>query len=287
MKVFTCLLAILPAVPAMAGDLHLADRQCRSVHLAYDAPPAAWATIEVTPTRSAPGTYFCALGFSRGYLGMQELADGKKVILFSVWDSPDPDNKTDRPEDTAESRRAGVVRVGEGVREKRFGGEGTGSQSFFDYGWSLEKPVRFAVHAAADGGLTTFTGYFYDASRRKWQLMTSVRTATRGTLTGLYSFIEDFRRNHESARQIRRASFTDGWVREAGGSWQPMIEARFTADATPAATIDAGPAENGFFLQTGGATANEHVPLGQPLHRPQPPRAAPAMAMPADPGPVR
>ncbi|MBB5350785.1 hypothetical protein HNR46_001019 [Haloferula luteola] len=243
----------------------LADRQCRSVHLAYQAPPAQWACIEVTPTQSSPGTYFCALGFSRGYLGMQELADGRKVVLFSVWDSPDAGNLTDRPEHTDPAKRTGVVQIGKGVREQRFGGEGTGSQSFFEYPWSLEKPVRFAVHSYPEGSLTTYTGFFYDDSRHQWQLMASFRTATRDALTGLYSFIEDFRRNQQSAHQQRRAEFHQAWAQDLDGNWQPLLEAQFTADSNPSHAIDAGTAGTRFFLQTGGATRNIHQPLGSSL----------------------
>ena len=261
------------AIPAIAEeDADLAKRQCRSVHLAYEAPVAQWAVLEVTATESAPGTYFCALGFSRGYLGMQELADGKKVILFSVWDSPDEQNLSDRPEDTALAKRVGVVRIGEGVREKRFGGEGTGSQSFFDHDWELGKPVRFALHSGEAG---LFSGYFYDDAQRRWQLMATFRTSTEDRLKGLYSFIEDFRRDGESARKERRAVFSRTWVRDLEDVWSPVTRARFTADATPSPAIDAGIIDGSFFLQTGGSTRNEHTPLWDGLSRPTPAGSGP------------
>lgn len=272
----TAALALLPVLATAIEGPELAKRQCRSVHLGYKAPPSEWATIEIVPRQSAPGTYFCALGFNKGYFGMQELADGKKVVIFSVWDSPDKDNRTDRPQDTAEELRAGVVKVGEGVRQGRFGGEGTGCQSFFDYDWKTGKPVRFAVHAANTGGVTTFTGHFYDEHRKTWQLMASFRTASQAPLSGLYSFIEDFRRNYESAKITRRAEFLNGWARDTEGTWHPLVQARFTADGTPSESIDADPLAHGFFLQTGGDTTNAHTKLWETMTRDAPAGDAPA-----------
>ncbi len=111
---------------------------------------------------------------------------------------------------------------GEGVRVGRFGGEGTGAQSFYDYDWKIGEVVRFLVQAEAGEGFTEFRSWFYDNGRKKWQVMTRFRTPTSGIrLKGGYSFIEDFRRNYESARIQRVAQFQNGWVEcylvETGG----------------------------------------------------------------------
>src|SRR5207245_6268437 len=76
-----------------AGEAAADEKQtaCRSVHLWYKAPEAAAFYNEVTVERSAPGTYFCVCGWDRGYFGIQELGNGKKVIIFSVWDSEQND----------------------------------------------------------------------------------------------------------------------------------------------------------------------------------------------------
>src|SRR5258705_5184671 len=67
-------------------------RAARSVHLFYTAPEADWFYNELTVEQSTAGSYFMACGFSHGDFGMQELGDGKKVVLFSVWD---PGNRND------------------------------------------------------------------------------------------------------------------------------------------------------------------------------------------------
>ena len=257
--IFLSLLPLLSIGVAVAqnseGEM-LAKRQCRSVHLGYKAPPAEWAVIEVSPKLSAPGTYFCAMGFNSGYFGFQELGDGKKVVIFSVWDKAKPGHN-DRDQSTIpESERVGVLKVGEGVRPMRFGGEGTGSKSFFDYDWEIGETLRFAVQAKPEGKLTTFTGYFFDNKRKQWQLMAKFRTELGQPIRGLYSFIEDFRRNFQSAKIARRAEYLNCWVKPNKGEWQAASIAKFTADGTPSNTIDAGPIKGsqGFFLQTGGDT---------------------------------
>ena len=278
------ILAAALAATALLGSAdaiepaELAKRQCRSIHLGYPAPASEWAVIDVVAEKSAPGTYFCAMGFNRGYFGMQELASGKKVVIFSVWDKHDPNNKTDRQQDTAEANRVGVIEVGDGVRKGRFSGEGTGSQSFYDYDWKIGEPVRFAVHAKPEGEFTTYTGQFYDASRKQWQLMASFRTHSGAPLAGLYSFVEDFRRNYESAKIARRARFVNGWAMNTEGAWHPLIQARFTADPTPSNAIDAAPVEDGFFLQTGGDTKNEKTKLRDMMKRPKPAADKPALS---------
>lgn len=241
---------------ASAPDLEMEKkRQCRSVHLGYEMKESTVLYNEIVVQQSAPGTYFCALGFNKGYFGMQELANGKKVILFSVWDN----SQTNDKHAVDESKRARVLETGEGVRTGRFGGEGTGAQSFYDYDWKTGETVRFLVQAkqVEDGGtqFTDFRGWFYDNTRRKWQLMTALRTPTTGIrLRGGYSFVEDFRRNYESAKIIRRARYQNTWAMGLDGKWTALTRARFTGDRNPATNVDAGKEGDGFFLQTGGAT---------------------------------
>src|SRR5947199_6598223 len=82
--------AFVLAAAAGADDqeygVHPPPRAARSVHLHYPAPEAVLFYNEVTVAESPPGTYFCACGFSHGYFGIQELANGDHVVLFSVWD---------------------------------------------------------------------------------------------------------------------------------------------------------------------------------------------------------
>ncbi len=81
----------------------------------------------------------------------------------------------------------------------------------------------------------------------------------QGSLTGLYSFVEDFRRNVKSIQERRTATFGAGWVMDADGEWHPLSKAVFTADGTPLDNINAGVIEDRFFLATGGETQQERA----------------------------
>jgi hypothetical protein len=229
-------------------------RAARSVHLNYAAPAADLYYNELTVEKSVPGSYFMACGFEHGYFGIQELGDGRKVVLFSVWDP----GKGNNPNQVPEKDRVEVLYHAGDVRAKRFGGEGTGGQSFFDYPWKVGETYRFLVKAETTDKKTAFSGYFYLPEKKDWKHLVTFRTITGGTrLKSPHSFVEDFRRDTKSAAEVRRAVFGNGWVGNSDGAWTPLVKARFTASAASweaKKTIDAGVVKDRFYLQTGGDT---------------------------------
>ncbi|QDU18661.1 DUF3472 domain-containing protein [Urbifossiella limnaea] len=259
------LAAVAVATASAPADEKLFGIACRSVHLGYPAPEATAVTLTATVEQSAEGTYFMACGWSKGYFGIQELGNGKKVALFSVWDPAGGDD----PRKVPEEKRVKLLHRGEGVRVGRFGNEGTGGQSFLDLDWKAGQPYRFLVSAKADGpDRTAYSGYLRTPDAKEWRHLVTFSTHTKGELLrGCYSFVEDFRRNKVSTTKARRAVFSDGWVRPKGGAWEPLLKARFTADANPDTHIDAGPVGAGFFLATGGATENKTTKLREVMTR--------------------
>lgn len=252
------------AQAAPATNPALNPKAARSVHLWYPAPEGDLFYNEVTIEESVPASYFMVCGFSRGYFGIQELGNGKKTVLFSVWDPTDGDDA----DAVAKKDQVEILSQGEGVEVKRFGGEGTGGQSFWPYDWKVGSTYKFLVSSKVEGERTRFTGYFYVAEQERWQQMASFRTKTGGApVKGLYSFIEDFRRDGRSAEQIRRARFGNGWLRTLGGDWVALRKARFTADSNAQLHINAGVSGETFFLQNGGATVN-WTPLSTLMERP-------------------
>jgi beta-glucanase (GH16 family) len=234
-----------------------APRAARSVHLWYPAQEGVVYYNEVTVEKSYPGSYFCVCGFRHGYFGIQELSRGGKVVIFSVWDPGNQDN----PNAVSEDRRVKVLHEGQGVRVSRFGNEGTGGKSMFDYPWDVGQTYRCMVKASVEGEWTTYAAYFYLNEERTWKHLATFQTITGGDyLSGYYSFIEDFLRNGDSARNVRRARYGNGWVKAKDGKWLPLAQARFTADKTPTMNIDAGLDGGRFFLQNGGETEN-HIEL--------------------------
>lgn len=256
-------LILVSALTARA-DERLAGIACRSVHLQFPAPAGDAFANEVIVDQSSEGTYFCVCGFTQGYFGLQELADGKKVLIVSVWD---PGNQND-PNAVAKDQRVKLVAKDEHVRIGRFGDEGTGGQSFLDFDWKVGEAYRFLVTARVDGPRTAFAAYFAPPDAKAWRHLVTFSTLTGGKpLGGYYAFVEDFRRNRVSATRERRARFGNGWVRGTDGRWTALTRARFTADRNPAVNIDAGVRGDRFFLATGGSVKNEGTPLGREIDR--------------------
>lgn len=247
------------------SDEKLQGIACRSVHLGYPAAEAKAYYNEITVEKSAAGTYFCVCGWSKGYFGIQEKGDGKKVVIFSVWD---PGAQND-PKLVQEDSRVKVMHKADDVRVGRFGNEGTGGQSFLDYDWKPGETYRFLVTAAADGPTrTAYSGYIYLPEKKEWKHLVTFSTITKGTqLSGCYSFVEDFRRNKVSATQEREALFSNGWVLTKEGTWAALDKARFTGDSNPVMNINAKLKDGRFYLGTGGTIANADTKLKDTMKR--------------------
>jgi hypothetical protein len=252
------------AATSLRADERLKDIACRSVHLGYPADEATAFYNECRPVTSAPGTYFCVCGWDAGYYGIQELANDDKVLLFSVWDS-----KSDDPNAAPDAERVQVLHVDERVRVKRFGGEGSGGQSFFPLKWTLGENYRLLISLTRAENRAAYTNWLYEPEAKKWSnLVTFSVPSSKTTMRGLYSFVEDFRRNRESTQHTRRAQFGHGAVLTKSGMWQPLRKARFTGDANPVVNIDAQIVDDRFELATGGDITNAHTPLNQTMTLP-------------------
>ena len=268
-------IALIATLHATAfADKRLEGIACRSVHLGYTAPEGVAFYNEITVEQSAEGTYFAVIGFNKGYFGIQELSNGKKVVIFSVWD---PGAQND-PKKVADDQRVKLLHKDDAVRIGRFGNEGTGGQSFLDFDWTIGETYRFLVKALPEGERTAYSGYFFDPAEKKWRHLVTFSTITTSKpgsgggakhLSGAYSFVEDFRRNKISATKARKANFGNAWVKTREGKWQPVTKAQFTGDSNPVLNINAGLKDNRFFLTTGGETTNTDTPLWKSIERKQ------------------
>ncbi|HSJ01408.1 MAG TPA: DUF3472 domain-containing protein, partial [Verrucomicrobium sp.] len=220
-------------------------------------------------------SYFMVCGWNTGYFGVQELGNGKKVAIFSVWDPTKGDNPTAvKLEDRVE-----VLHEGKDVRVSRFGGEGTGGKSMTDFPWKLGDKIRCIVHTKVEGDKTAYAGWLWLPEKNEWKHLVTFRVHTGGKpLTGLYSFVEDFRRDGKSVTEERRAVFGNGWVKTVAEGIVPLTRAKFTASRAPTEAreiIDAGPAQGGLYLANGGEVKMSR-PVGSLLELAPPPLTVPA-----------
>ena len=275
-------LGLTCALAATARAAEPAYRAARSVHLSYPAPDGILFYNELVVEQSTPGSYFMACGWNTGYFGIQELGDGRKVILFSVWDPTSGDDPgAVKPEDRVE-----VLFSAPEARIRRFGGEGTGGQCMMELPWRIGENVRVLVRAAVEGDKTAFAGYvFLPGPPAQWKQLVTFRTRTGGQhLRGCYSFIEDFRRDGASVQDIRRARFGPGWVKSAAGEWVWLRRARFTASSArweAKENIDTRLADGRFALATGGAITSTTA-LGSTLELPPEPAPLPPADLPGE-----
>jgi hypothetical protein len=231
-------------------------RAARSVHLSFVGAEGDIFYNECVIEKSTDGSYFMVCGWDTGYFGIQQLNGNRKIALFSVWDPI----KGDDPSAVKTEERVEVIMQSEGARIKRFGGEGTGAQGMIDFNWNLGETNRFAVRAVTQTNSasrkTSYTAYLQPSGSTEWRPLATFRVRTKNeNLRGLYSFVEDFRRDSKSVLAPRRARFGNAWVRTPEGDWKPILKARFTASNAEWESkdnIDSGVADDWFYLATGG-----------------------------------
>ena len=248
--------------PATAPATRPAPRAAHYLTLRYPLPDDVKGGVvefydECVVRQEVTGSYFCAAGFAGGYFGIQDRRD-KRVGIFSIWDVAS--RKIMDPTLVDEQKRTHPTFVGRDVRATRFGNEGTGGDSDFDLAWAVGNTYQFDLQSTIRGGSTEYQGWFRDpSSGAGWRHIATFTAPDGGKrLTGLYSFLEDFRRDTRSAHEIRRGEYGNGWVRATpGGPWLPLTRARLTENKypfQPADDLDAGVVGNRFFLQNGIGT---------------------------------
>ena len=194
-----------------------------SVHIWWSAPANSevqregitWFYNEVTVTETATSTYYMTNGFTGGYMGIQDRYP--KWVLFSIWDKTSiDDNPNASPDDLVK-----VLAKGEGVTVGRFGGEGTGGQSYLAYDWKVGHKYQLMVNVqpdAQESDKAVFTGWFRVPELNVWRLLASfqVRPSTASKkLQNIYSFLEDWSRNGHR----RQGLWGPAWIKADCGPW--------------------------------------------------------------------
>mgnify|MGYP000188630425 CR=1 FL=1 len=234
-------------------------RMAPSIHMNYGSPKAQAYYTEMSIKQSTAGSFFMTLGFDSGYFGLQEQKNGRKVVIFSVWDKfrgDDPKSVPDEKKVKVLYQNPDMARVG------RFGGEGTGGQSFFEYDWQKGVKYRFYLSMKANGERNEYTAHFYLPEKKEWmKLVTFSTIAESAHLSRLHHFVEDFRRDFQSSKEVREAVYSNTYYREEKGEWKIPSQVRFTKDSNSQMNIDCLVNAETRHLITGGKTANVNVPL--------------------------
>ncbi|MBN9502299.1 MAG: hypothetical protein BGO01_13370 [Armatimonadetes bacterium 55-13] len=233
-------------------------RNAASVHLGYPTPEDAKVVKfynEVTAKEDPLHTYYCAIGFRRGYFGMQVNSPTERRIIFSIWDSGNEANDRDK---VGAEDRVKLLAKGPNVVAGDFGNEGTGGHSHEVYNWKKGQTYKFLVTAKPEGTATIYSGYFFFPEKKAWQLIASFRAPKDGGyLRGFYSFDENFWGTN--GYLLRKAEFGNQWMQTEDGTWTEVTKARFTHDPTGKEArkdYSAGPKGTAFFLANGGFEDN-------------------------------
>ena len=192
--------------------------------------------------KSGSCTYFMVVGFSPGgYCGIQELHDGSRKAIFSVWNY--------------KNINVELIEANPEAEVTKFGGEGTGIKTMLDFPWNEGDLVTFKIEGQRiDNDWECSCKIMANGTNH---FMSMVKRNVDGGLllnkTGFYSFVEDWNRSKDARgyKILRKALFLNP---KLDGEFIP--NAMFTKVETGSDGFAADFARgwvcpNGFGLQTG------------------------------------
>jgi hypothetical protein len=237
-----------------------------SVHLNYVTPDTVkeilyfYNEITIPEGQDVMGSYFMASGFGEGYFGIQVNSPTERRVLFSVW-SP---FSTNNPQEIPEDQRIQLLKKGDDVTAGKFGGEGSGGQSYRRYMWKAGTTYGFLLKGEpAENNSTDFTAWFFAPEIGQWELMACFRRPKTSTYVRRpHSFLENF--IPQTGQYARKGLYSNQWVCDPQGNWTELTQARFTADATArkGARLDyAGGVEGDTFFMKNCGFFNERTEI--------------------------
>jgi len=116
-----------------------------------------------------------------------------------------------------------VNRIGPGVTNDTFGGEGSGAQTYLVFNWLSGVKYKFLTKAIPiAGGATKYTAWFNDPNNSTnggWRLIAEMTRPKISTyLTGIYSFIECF--NPDTGNKTRMGYYGNQWYYDSTNTWK-------------------------------------------------------------------
>ncbi|KAI8074917.1 hypothetical protein BC940DRAFT_328535 [Gongronella butleri] len=215
----------------------------------YEATAAVSSTRDGAPDQ----TYWCAIGFDMGYMGMMRFSKGyglqglevlahenRTFVQFAHWDDP------------ARNIHTETVQLGDGFIDSHFDNEGIGRRVVKPVTWDPTKRMYFRIQVREAGnGNRQFVGSYSDSGRADaWQLMAvfQVSNSPDHFLKNFYSFTEIVTQKQD---QMREGYFEDMHLRLAGGRDITPIGIEYNHEALNVTMYKiTGP--NQYYLRMGG-----------------------------------
>ena len=156
---------------------------------------------------------------------------------------------------------------------QRFGGEGTGCQSYLDYDWEVGKTYELLVNvrpSTTESDKSICTGWFRIPEQSIWRMLASfeVPPQTKSKkLEGTYSFVEDFGGNGLR----RQGLWAPAWVKSESGQWVQATHGQGTTtdEAAKNRNVFLSDDKKRLGMTTGGADLSD-VSLGPYDMQPSP-----------------
>ncbi|MCZ4244291.1 DUF3472 domain-containing protein [Pedobacter punctiformis] len=235
-----------------------------SVHLGFSSTASTvksydWLYQEVrVPTGKDPlYTFYMAIGFFRGYLGIQTNSPTERRVLFSVWDSADAQND---PNHTA-ADNVSLVAKESNVTSNGFGGEGTGGQSYINANWQTNTTVSLIMNVRQETTNSVLLSAWYKLEGQStWNYIATWRAPKdQRYFDGFYSFLENF--GYRNGQLRREAEYFNSWAKEnVSGNWVHLNKTSFSnTDGAVGQRVDfeqgVSPSNSGrFYMSSGGYT---------------------------------
>ena len=208
---------------------------------------AAGFRVDVTPLSEPAGTYYAAIQWNGGYMGIQRggsLFD--RQLQFSAWNN-------------AAGDAAVIDSASSHLRCSVFGGEGTGVACSLSYPWQIGRSYRFETQFTPSTQGTLIDGWVTSLSDGTRTHVGRIRQAGALSQASFTTFVEDFAGNapHCLANQLRsyRVASPQALL---GGTWTVLP----TAVVYPYAPTTACANVN-FVVANGGL----EISLGAPVPR--------------------
>ena len=189
-------------------------------------------------------TFWEALGYFAGYMGIQTNSATERRVLFSCWDATD----TEQNPNAGKELLVTLVDKAPYTTANGFGGEGTGGQSYVGAGradtWVEDQPVKFLMNIRQESCktytnnknlLTLLVSAWYHAHNTEgWRYIATWRQpvlvnqpATTKEFAGFYAFIENF--GWGTGQMPRKGYYYNSFGRESGlNTWTHFNKVRFS-----------------------------------------------------------